>query len=90
MRAEITRLMDRRDKISDFNEKLSELIGDEKKAEELIGELSRTTSTAYLENLRAQLEVMRAQLRKNSQPAAGAQSKSGSTTTRPPLDSFQR
>jgi histidyl-tRNA synthetase len=57
-RSEITRLLDRRDKISDLHEKLGEIMKSNEQAQELINELDRTTSTAYLENLRAQLEVM--------------------------------
>jgi histidyl-tRNA synthetase len=58
MRAEITRLLDRREKINDFREKLADVMGDETRAKELVEELDRTMSTAYLENLRAQLENM--------------------------------
>lgn len=57
-RSDITRLLDRRDKISDLQEKLGEIMTSNETAQELVNELDRTTSTAYLENLRAQLEVM--------------------------------
>ena len=56
--AEVTRLLDRRAKIDDFEQKLSALIGDDEKAAKLIEELERLTSTKYLEDLRAQLESM--------------------------------
>ncbi|MDO8552602.1 MAG: histidine--tRNA ligase [bacterium] len=57
MRAELTRLLDTRAKNPDFSKKLESLIGD-KKAEQLLELLERTTSTAYLEELRTQLETM--------------------------------
>lgn len=56
--AEVTRLLDRRSKIEDFEKELIELIKHEEKAVELIAELERTTSTAYLEDLRVTLEHM--------------------------------
>jgi histidyl-tRNA synthetase len=55
-RAEVTRLLDRREKMNDFESKLAEVIG--KKAEKLIQLLDMTTSTAYLEKLRSMLESM--------------------------------
>ena len=57
IRAQLTRLLDTRGKSPDFNKKLPALVGD-KKAEQLLELLERTTSTAYLEELRAQLEAM--------------------------------
>jgi histidyl-tRNA synthetase len=58
MRAGITRLLDRREKMADFDDKLDEVMSDADRSQELIAELDRTTSTAYLENLRAQLEIL--------------------------------
>lgn len=58
MRADATRLLDRRAKLEDFDARLSGLIKNEKKAKALVEELERTTSTAYLEELRGQLEYM--------------------------------
>lgn len=55
MRPALTRLLDGRDKNDDFRKQLSSLIKDEKKSEELLESLERTTSTAYLEELRTQL-----------------------------------
>ncbi|MDP3645470.1 MAG: histidine--tRNA ligase [bacterium] len=55
MRAEVTRLLDRRVKLEDFPQQLSKLVG-AREAEKLTGELERTTSTAYLEDLRIHLE----------------------------------
>lgn len=55
-RSNVTRLLDRREKLEDFEAKLSEIIGD--KAPELIELLDKTTSTAYLEKLRGMLVSM--------------------------------
>ncbi len=55
-RAGVTRLLDRRAKLDNFTEELEKLIGH--RAIELTGKLDTITSTAYLENLRAQLEYM--------------------------------
>lgn len=55
--AEVTRLLDRRAKHEDFEGALTRLAG-EKKAHELMDRLDRTTSTAYLEELRVSLEHM--------------------------------
>ena len=55
-RAEITRLLDRRAKMENFTEKLGEVVGD--KASMLLERLDNLTSTAYLEELRRQLEYM--------------------------------
>jgi histidyl-tRNA synthetase len=55
-RAEVTRLLDRRDKLDDFEAKLSEVI--DSKAKALIDHLDKTTSTAYLEKLRTMLMAM--------------------------------
>lgn len=56
MRAQLTRLLDTRAKNPDFNKRLVSLIGE--RAEQLLELLERTTSTAYLEELRMQLEAM--------------------------------
>jgi histidyl-tRNA synthetase len=56
-RAEVTRLLDRRAKIDDFEASLAEIVGAET-ASALIDEMERTTSTAYLEELRVALEYM--------------------------------
>lgn len=56
-RAEITRLLDRREKLNDFESKLTEAVGSTKAAP-LLKEISETTSTAYLEDLRKALEYM--------------------------------
>lgn len=54
-RAGVTRLLDRRAKVEDFSSELAALIGDKaKKLEEI---MSRTTSSAYLEELRTTLEL---------------------------------
>src|SRR3989344_178523 len=58
MHADITRLLDRRAKMDDFEKELGELIGEKKKTEVLIKEIEETTSSAYLEELRAQLGHM--------------------------------
>ncbi len=58
MRAETTRLLDRRAKLENFDKELGALLKDEKKTAALLEELDRTTSTAYLEELRRQLEYM--------------------------------
>lgn len=57
IKAEVTRLLDRREKIPDFREKLVQTLS-AKNAEKLLEYLERTTSTAYLEELRGQLELM--------------------------------
>ena len=57
MRAEITRLLDRRAKIEDFPGRLSALI-ERVKTDALLDQLERTTSTKYLEELRQTLEHM--------------------------------
>jgi histidyl-tRNA synthetase len=56
MRAAVTRLLDRRDKMDDFEKQLAHTIKDADKTKMILEELSRTTSTAYLEKLRTQLE----------------------------------
>ncbi|OGG71197.1 histidine--tRNA ligase [Candidatus Kaiserbacteria bacterium RIFCSPHIGHO2_12_FULL_53_13] len=58
LRSSITRLLDRRAKMDDFKEQLSAAVSNNDKAEALMEHLERTTSTAYLEELRAQLEHM--------------------------------
>ena len=55
-RAGVTRLLDRRAKLDDFEGSVKELVGD--RAEKLIEFIDRTTSTAYLEELRALLKTM--------------------------------
>ncbi|MBI4088009.1 histidine--tRNA ligase [Candidatus Kaiserbacteria bacterium] len=56
--SEVTRLLDRRAKLDDFEKQLGDLIAHEAKARQLLGELERTTSTAYLESLRVALGHM--------------------------------
>ncbi|HEV3244746.1 MAG TPA: histidine--tRNA ligase [Candidatus Paceibacterota bacterium] len=56
--ANVTRLLDKRAKIDDFEKQLTDMIAHEEKAVELIAELERITSTKYLEDLRVQLEHM--------------------------------
>lgn len=58
LRADITRLLDRREKSNDFSEKVAELMGDDDAAAALIDRIDRTTSTAYLEELRIMLSQM--------------------------------
>lgn len=55
LRADVTRLLDRRDKIEDFPGELSAII-EKVKTDALIDQLERTTSTKYLEDLRVALE----------------------------------
>ena len=55
---DVTRLLDKRAKVDDFEKKLTEMIAHEEKAVRLIEELERLTSTKYLEDLRATLENM--------------------------------
>lgn len=59
LRTPVTRLLDRKDKMSaeEFLNKLKEIV-DAVTAQKLVDLLDRTTSTAYLEQLRAQLELM--------------------------------
>lgn len=57
LRASVTRLLDRRAKIENFEEQLSEIVGGDA-AVALIGNIDRTTSSAYLEDLRIMLEHM--------------------------------
>lgn len=56
MRASVTRLLDRRAKMENFGAELAKQIGDAGKTTKLLSELDSTTSSAYLEELRAQLE----------------------------------
>jgi histidyl-tRNA synthetase len=56
-RASVTRLLDRRVKVDDFESSLAAVIGAQK-ASALVGEMERMTSTAYLEELRVALEYM--------------------------------
>lgn len=57
LRADVTRLLDRRAKIEDFPAQLASVI-DKVKTDALIDQLERTTSTKYLEDLRIALEHM--------------------------------
>ncbi len=56
-RGAVTRLLDRRAKMEDFDAKLAELVGADAAAV-LIDRIARTTSSAYLEELRRILETM--------------------------------
>ena len=56
--ANVTRLLDRRGKIEDFEKQLTDMIAHEEKSVKLIEELERVTSSAYLEELRIILEHM--------------------------------
>lgn len=58
LRADVTRLLDRRAKMENFESKLSEVTKDTEKAKGLLKELEMTTSSAYLEELRKTLELM--------------------------------
>ncbi|MEK7132930.1 MAG: histidine--tRNA ligase [Patescibacteria group bacterium] len=58
IRVSLTRLLDGREKNSDFKNQLSSIVKDEEKSAELLEIIERTTSTAYLEELRTQLEHM--------------------------------
>ena len=58
IRAPVTRLLDSRERNADFKKHLSSLMKDEEKSGEFLASLERTTSTAYLEELRAQLGHM--------------------------------
>ena len=55
---ELTRLLDRRAKIENFSRDLSRATGSEEKSDALLKELENTTSTAYLEALRTELEYV--------------------------------
>lgn len=55
MRAEVTRLLDRRAKIDDFEGALSACVDSPDIARALVSEIDRTTSSAYLEELRVAL-----------------------------------
>lgn len=57
-RGSIMRLLDKRAKIDDFEDQLSELAGGQSKSKQITDQLDMTTSTAYLEDLRIQLEHM--------------------------------
>lgn len=56
-RAEVTRLLDRRAKIEDFETQLNKIVGDAQ-ARALIEQIDLTTSSAYLEELRVMLEQL--------------------------------
>ena len=55
--AAVTRILDRRAKHENFGKALAELIGEDRAAT-LISHIDRTTSSAYLEKLRTELEYM--------------------------------
>ena len=57
VRAELTRLLDKRDKVDDIKSELSKVV-DAAAAEKLLQQLETMTSTAYLEELRTALEYM--------------------------------
>ena len=57
-RAPVTRILDSRGKNKDFKDALSAALHDDSKVSALLLMLERTTSTAYLEELRTQLEHM--------------------------------
>lgn len=54
IRPDITRLLDKREKLDNFEEALKEVAG--KQSKKLLDEIDRTTSTAYLEELRGILQ----------------------------------
>lgn len=56
LRSSATRLLDRREKMDDFEKRFSTIAGTEEKAKGFMEHLERTTSTAYLEELRGELE----------------------------------
>jgi len=56
LRSRATRLLDRREKLEDFEKQCTALLGSSEKTTELLEHLERTTSTAFLEDLRGQLE----------------------------------
>lgn len=58
MRSAVTRLLDRRAKLEDFEAQLASVLGDAAKASGLIELIDRTTSSKYLEDLRVMLEHM--------------------------------
>ncbi len=55
VRADVTRLLDRRTKLDDFPKELAALI-ERNQTDALLDQLERTTSSKYLEHLRTQLE----------------------------------
>lgn len=57
-RAEITRLLDKREKIEHFEQELKKIIGNADTAANLLRQIEQTTSSAYLEDLRSQLEQL--------------------------------
>ncbi|RJR14017.1 histidine--tRNA ligase [Candidatus Parcubacteria bacterium] len=57
-RAEITRLLDKREKVEDFEKELSQVVHDAGTAKKLLAEIEKTTSSAYLEELRNQLALL--------------------------------
>jgi len=57
-KSQVIRLLDRRTKLDNFADKMTELVGSKEKADKLIDLIDRTTSSAYLEELRTKLENM--------------------------------
>lgn len=57
-RGDVTRLLDRRAKLDDFETRMTDLLGSAEHAQELLAEVDRTTSSAYLEELRTLLSTM--------------------------------
>jgi histidyl-tRNA synthetase len=58
LHAHVTRLLDRRAKMENFETEFAKVVGDAGKSGALLAELERTTSTAYLENLRKMLDLL--------------------------------
>ena len=58
LRAEVTRLLDKRAKLENFEAQLATALGNKTKASSVLEQLDLTTSTAYLEELRTALENM--------------------------------
>ena len=57
LRSQVTRLLDRREKLEDFDAQLTQLVGEER-APKLKEQIEYTTSSAYLEELRIMLEQL--------------------------------
>jgi histidyl-tRNA synthetase len=58
LRPHVTRILDKREKIDDFEKSLSEACKDSEMARAIVAELDRTTSSAFLEELRSELEIL--------------------------------
>ncbi len=58
IRAPLTRLLDRRLKVDDFEKEIANVIGNARTSSALLAEIEHTTSSAYLESLRTQLELL--------------------------------